>query len=117
MTTVLIVDDVAPMAEQYAYDLQRLGGYDTVTASSGDEALERVRREAIDCVILDLEMPGVDGFQVLRTMARRGIGTPCALRLYRVSNTVFDSGQRHRSGPGFGTSRAPRGAKSYPGSA
>ncbi len=76
MTTVLIVDDVMPMAEQYAYDLQRLGGYETLTASSGDEALERLRRDAIDCVILDLEMPGVDGFQVLRTMQRRGIQVP-----------------------------------------
>ena len=76
MTTILIVDDVAPMAEQYAYDLQRLGGHDTVTASSGDEALERLRRDAIDCVILDLEMPGVDGFQVLRSMTRRGIEVP-----------------------------------------
>ncbi len=76
MTSVLIVDDVMPMAEQYAYDLQRLGGYETLTASSGDEALERLRRDAIDCVILDLEMPGVDGFQVLRTMQRRGIHVP-----------------------------------------
>ena len=76
MTTVLIVDDVMPMAEQYAYDLHRLGGYETLTASSGDEALERLRRDAIDCVILDLEMPGVDGFQVLRNMQRRGIQVP-----------------------------------------
>ena len=76
MTTILIVDDVAPMAEQYAYDLQRLGGYETITSSSGDEALDRLRKDAVDCVILDLEMPGVDGFQVLRTMTRRGIDTP-----------------------------------------
>ncbi len=34
MTSVLIVDDVMPMAEQYAYDLQRLGWYETLTASS-----------------------------------------------------------------------------------
>ena len=76
MTTVLIIDDVAPMAEQYAYDLRRLGGFEAVTANSGEAGLGRLRNEAIDCVILDLEMPGMDGFQVLRSMKRRGFEVP-----------------------------------------
>jgi DNA-binding NtrC family response regulator len=76
MTTVLVIDDVAAMAEQYAYDLERIGGYEVLTATSGDEGLERLRRDTIDCVILDLEMPGMDGFQVLRTMERRAIAVP-----------------------------------------
>jgi len=76
MTTVLVVDDVAALADQYAYDLSRLGGFEVITATSGDEGLEHLRGGAIDCVILDLEMPGMDGFQVLRTMARRSITVP-----------------------------------------
>ena len=76
MTRVLIVDDVAALAEQYAYDLRRVGGYETVVAGGGAEALELLAREAIDCIVLDLEMPGVDGFEVLRTLAKRGIETP-----------------------------------------
>ena len=76
MTRVLIVDDVAALAEQYAYDLRRVGGYETVVAGGGAGALEILAREAIDCMVLDLEMPGVDGFEVLRTLARRGIETP-----------------------------------------
>ena len=76
MTRVLIVDDVAALAEQYAYDLRRVGGYETVVAGGGAEALELLAREAIDCMVLDLEMPGVDGFEVLRTLAKRGIETP-----------------------------------------
>ena len=76
MTQVLVVDDVAAMAEQYAYDLKRVGGYQTMIAAGGEEALEILVREAIDCVVLDLEMPGVDGFEVLRRLQRRGIDTP-----------------------------------------
>jgi two-component system nitrogen regulation response regulator NtrX len=73
---VLVVDDVAAMAEQYAYDLKRVGGYHTVVAAGGNEALDILGREPIDCVVLDLEMPGVDGFEVLRRLQQRGIDTP-----------------------------------------
>jgi two-component system nitrogen regulation response regulator NtrX len=76
MHTVLIVDDVAAMAEQYAYDLRRLASVDARVASSGDEALQLVATENIDCMILDLEMPGKDGFAVLRALKERGIDFP-----------------------------------------
>jgi two-component system nitrogen regulation response regulator NtrX len=64
------------MAGQYAYDLGRVGGYKTSVASGGSEALDLLEKEAIDCVVLDLEMPGIDGFEVLRRLRQRGIDTP-----------------------------------------
>ena len=76
MTTVLVVDDVPALAQQYAYDLKRVGGYEPLVAHSGHDALELLEREAVDCVILDLEMPGMDGFDVLRAMERRGHRVP-----------------------------------------
>ncbi|HTI04194.1 MAG TPA: sigma-54 dependent transcriptional regulator [Gemmatimonadales bacterium] len=76
MTVVLIVDDVPAMAEQYAYDLKRLRGYETLIANSGRTALESLTRDSIDCVILDLEMPGMDGFEVLRSVERLGLRVP-----------------------------------------
>ena len=76
MTLVLIVDDVPTMAEQYAYDLKRLRGYETLIAKSGRSALESLTRDSIDCVILDLEMPGMDGFEVLRSVERLGLRVP-----------------------------------------
>ena len=76
MTLVLIVDDVAAMAEQYAYDLKRLRGYETLVAASGRAALDCLASEPVDCVILDLEMPGMDGFEVLRAVERLGLRVP-----------------------------------------
>ncbi|HZM94397.1 MAG TPA: sigma-54 dependent transcriptional regulator [Vicinamibacterales bacterium] len=77
MTThVLVVDDVPAMAEQYAYDLKRVGKYNAIVAAGGDEALDLLAREPIDCLVLDLEMPGIDGFEVLRRLQQRGIDTP-----------------------------------------
>ncbi len=76
MITVLVVDDVAPMREQYAYDLRRLGGYETFTADGGRAALDVLVGEAVDCVILDLEMPGMDGFDLLRAMSERSLRVP-----------------------------------------
>ncbi len=76
MALVLVVDDVAALAEQYAYDLNRVGGYETLVATGGKEALDAIAAEPVDCVILDLEMPGVDGFEVLRRLKKKGIHVP-----------------------------------------
>ena len=76
----MVVDDVAAMADQYAYDLKRIGGYETLVAGSGREALDLLQGEAVDCVLLDLEMPGMDGFEVLRGMARREARPPVIVR-------------------------------------
>ncbi len=76
MSLVLIVDDIAAMREQYAYDIERLGQHRTITASGGAEAIQLLEAEPVDCLILDLEMPGSDGFEVLKTMKQRGLKTP-----------------------------------------
>jgi len=76
MTLVLVVDDMATLAQQYAYDLKRVGGYDVLTAPGGTEALDLLTRSAVDCVLLDLEMPGLDGFGVLRALDQIGSEVP-----------------------------------------
>jgi two-component system, NtrC family, nitrogen regulation response regulator NtrX len=76
VTSVLVVDDNIALAEQYAYDLGRVAGHDVLIAGGGDEALELLTREPVDCIILDLEMPGTDGFAVLRALRERGSEVP-----------------------------------------
>jgi two-component system nitrogen regulation response regulator NtrX len=76
MALILVVDDIPNLAEQYAYDLKRVGGYETTIATGGLEALEVIANEAVDGVILDLEMPGLDGFGVLRELKKLDIRIP-----------------------------------------
>jgi two-component system nitrogen regulation response regulator NtrX len=76
MSRILVVDDVTALAEQYAYDLRRLGGHEVALAASGEAALQTIEQDRVDCVILDLEMPGMDGFEVLRRLKHRGIDLP-----------------------------------------
>ena len=76
MSLVLIIDDIAAMRDQYAYDLKRLGEFETLTAAGGADGLMMLEKESVDCVILDLEMPGVDGFEVLTTLKRKGYKVP-----------------------------------------
>ena len=76
MSRILVVDDVAALAGQYAYDLRRIAGHEVATVTTGPAALEHLQREATDCVILDLELAGSDGFDVLRALRHRGDDTP-----------------------------------------
>ena len=76
MTVVLVVDDIPAMTAQYAYDLKRLAGYEVLAAGDGARALDLLSGAAVDCIILDLEMPGMDGFEVLRALDRLGNEVP-----------------------------------------
>jgi two-component system phosphate regulon response regulator PhoB len=64
---VLVVDDEKDLVDLIAYNLTR-GGYEVVTSHNGAEALELVRREPPDLVVLDLMLPGLDGTEVARRL-------------------------------------------------
>jgi two-component system phosphate regulon response regulator PhoB len=68
---VLIVDDEPAVIELCRISLES-GGHRVTTALGGDEAIEAVRAEAPDVVLLDFMMPGVDGLSVLERL-RRGL--------------------------------------------
>ncbi len=74
MTRILIVDDdkhiVEALAERFTHQ-----GMDVVTASSGEEAVERLRQERPDVVLLDVQLPRGDGFHVLGRIRELGIET------------------------------------------
>ncbi len=68
--TVLVVDDEPKVLKFMAIGL-KLHGYDVITVGSGEEAVEQIIKTQPDIMLLDIFMPGMDGFEVLRQV--RGI--------------------------------------------
>jgi class 3 adenylate cyclase/CheY-like chemotaxis protein len=65
--TILVVDDLAQNIRLLEAVLEPRG-YTVVSATSGGEALELVRSEPVDLVLLDIVMPAMDGYEVCRTL-------------------------------------------------
>lgn len=72
--TVLVVEDEAEIQQLVSYNLIR-AGLNVTCADSGEEALARLKAEKIDCVLLDLMLPGISGIEVCGLM-RRGENNP-----------------------------------------
>ena len=66
---VLVVEDDLTLLETLEYNLSR-EGYRVVTAADGLAALEVARAQRPDLVVLDVMLPGMDGFEVCRTLRR-----------------------------------------------
>jgi len=64
---ILVVDDEVDISTVLSVTLRR-AGFDVRTASDGIEAIEAIRQELPDLVILDVMMPVMDGYEVLRAM-------------------------------------------------
>jgi DNA-binding NtrC family response regulator len=69
---ILIVDDEHLIRWSLEKDLQG-AGYETEQAPSGEEALASMERDEPDVVLLDLKMPGIDGFQVMEEAKARNL--------------------------------------------
>ncbi|HZR10169.1 MAG TPA: sigma-54 dependent transcriptional regulator [Myxococcales bacterium] len=67
---ILIVDDDANLRQNVHFILEK-GGMKSAMASSGEEALQRMRTTAFDVVLLDVQMPGMGGLEALRIMRER----------------------------------------------
>ena len=70
-TLVLVVEDDTLIASGIESAL-RAGGHACTLAPSGEEALAHLRRAAFDLVLVDLGLPGIDGFELLERMAGAG---------------------------------------------
>lgn len=67
---ILVVDDEPDITALVAYHLAR-AGYRVSTANNGQDALKAAREERPDVVVLDLMLPGVSGYEVLRELRKR----------------------------------------------
>jgi CheY-like chemotaxis protein len=65
VATILAVDDDPTIQQLLVVNLE-LEGYDVIVASDGEEALERIRKDKPDAVLLDVMMPRMDGMEVCK---------------------------------------------------
>jgi len=67
MTQILVVED-NPMNMELAVDLLETYGYEITPAEDGFKALERVKEKKFDLILLDMQLPGMDGPEVLERL-------------------------------------------------
>ncbi len=67
--TVLVVDD-SPTERHVLVELLSRNGYQVITAENGEEGIEMARRELPDLILMDVVMPGLNGYQATRTLTR-----------------------------------------------
>ncbi|BAO31191.1 response regulator [Sulfuritalea hydrogenivorans] len=67
--TVLIIDD-SPTERHILTQLLVGSGYEVSTAESGDEGIERAKQIKPDLILMDVVMPGTNGFQATRALSR-----------------------------------------------
>lgn len=70
---ILVIDDDESLIRMLKTNLERSGSYEVIAAYNGEEGLEKVEKEDPDLVILDIMMPGKDGFEVLKELRREGV--------------------------------------------
>jgi DNA-binding response OmpR family regulator len=78
MTRILVVEDETGIAFALKADLEA-EDYAVTVATTSDEALRVARPDAFDLILLDVMLPGKDGFDVCRALRRAGIDTPIVL--------------------------------------
>lgn len=76
MPKILIVEDDQTISKLIAASLS-ISGYESVPCFDGNEAVHMVRNEEFDLILLDIMLPGLDGFQVMEKI--RETGTPVIL--------------------------------------
>ena len=71
-TTVLLIDDDSHYRDYYAQRLQTsVSNYDVVEAPTGRSGLDICARQPVDCVVLEIDLPDISGFEVLAKLVPR----------------------------------------------
>lgn len=78
MSYILLVEDEAHLAQGLAFNL-RNAGYDVDIAESGEIAIQKIDQNSYDLILLDVMLPGIDGFSVCRQLRQDGKTEPIVI--------------------------------------
>jgi CheY-like chemotaxis protein len=103
---VLVVDD-EPDAVEFVRAVLEEAGYEVISAADGEAGLATARAESPDLVILDVQMPGKDGFTVFAEMAKdEALGSTPVIMLTGVGQRVGINFSAEAMGEFYGTEPA-----------
>lgn len=88
MSRILIVDDEAPIRALMRATLT-MAGHEVKEAAGGEEALEKIKKEEFDLVVLDIMMPVTDGYEVLERI--KAIPSRAMLPVIVVTAKTYES--------------------------
>ena len=86
MPRVLVADD-SFMARQVFIKILKIRGYEVIEASNGKEAMDKILMESPDCLLLDLVMPVMDGFEVLSALQKQKLSVPAIIVSADIQDT------------------------------
>ena len=92
--TVLLVDDNAELLELLTNSLRYIGGFRILNALNGAAGLELASSERPDCIVIDVLMPGIDGFQLAHALR----GDPETAAIPMVMLTALAQEENHLAG-------------------
>ena len=85
--TILIVDDDVDLREALAEQLEAGGEFATVQAGAGQEGVSQAQGQRPDLVLLDVDLPDIDGREVCRRMRQAGVGAPIIMLTGQTSDS------------------------------
>ena len=89
MATVLLIDD-SGFSRRRLRQMVEAEGYSVIEAPGGSEGLDSIENEKPDCVLLDLNMPEVTGFDVLERLKNQQSRTPVVMVSADIQSTSKD---------------------------
>lgn len=93
MKKILVVED-DPINQMILIDFLAANGYETIAASSGPEGIERFDRDAPDLMLVDVQLPRKNGFELVREIKGRPTGATTPILLMSAVYTGSDQSSR-----------------------
>jgi CheY-like chemotaxis protein len=87
MARILVLED-SLLSRQILKKALKPTGHEVIEAANGNEGLEKIAREAVDCILLDLGMPGLNGEETLAILQQQGSRIPAIVISADIQETT-----------------------------
>jgi Response regulators consisting of a CheY-like receiver domain and a winged-helix DNA-binding domain len=91
---ILVIEDEPTLARLLTYNLTQ-EGYDTTVVDHGAEGLQTALQRTFDLIVLDIMLPGMNGFEVLNRLRQNGVATPVIILTARNAEEEVVQGLKH----------------------